>query len=155
MCYRVTPISSREGDESTGPMHFCLSPVLFHRVCSHWWCISALGPDLLDLCHVQPAPLLRFLWVDPPGCSRHILDVFCTSSCSRPVSRNRQVAGFKLSQANLPIITCQKSTDHRLNRVLQSHCSLKATRQLQISRTHAISLHVHISLTSVPPLALC
>lgn len=105
-------------------MHFCLSPLLFHRVCRHQSWVSAPELDLLDICHVQPTPLMCFLWVDPLGCSRHVLGIFCTSSCSHPASRNHLAEGLRVSQANLPMMVCQKSMDDRLNKKSFRHITV-------------------------------
>lgn len=105
-------------------MHFCLYPRAVPPRLQSLIMGLSLGLDLLDICQVQPTPLIRFVCEDPLDCSRHILDIFSTSSCSHPVSRNCQGAGLRVSQANLPMTTGQKTMDHRLNRESFSHIAV-------------------------------
>lgn len=78
----------------------------------------------MEICSVQPTLVSCFLCVDPPDCSRHLLDVFCTSSDPHPISRTARFARLNVSQANLPMMTSQKTMDHRLNKEPFSHVAV-------------------------------
>lgn len=153
MLYSLTPISSREGDQSTGCKHFCLSPLLFHHVCRHQSWVSAPELDLLDICHLQPTPLMCFLWVDPPGCSRHVLGIFCTSSCSHPASRNHLAEGLRVSQANLPMMICQKSMDDSPSDTSQSQSNQTVTDIWKICNLSSGTQWSYFSASSCPVIA--